>query len=75
MNDRKGLFQRAADRIRNRKPNMVERGPEMHPDDDRMHISGRVSGSLDGISRRDDGSTGRDRAGADVERGSFDGER
>jgi hypothetical protein len=71
MNDRKGFFQRAADRIKNRKPNMIERGPEMHPDDDRMHISGKV----DGISRNDDGSTGRDRAGADIERGSFDGSR
>lgn len=75
MTPRKGIVRRVADRIRNRKEPtnrkapMIERGPAEHPDDERMYISGKV----DGISHGDDGSTGRDRAGADIERGSFDG--
>lgn len=63
MSDRKGLFQRAVDRLRKRPAGSnnidVERGPATHPDDDRMHISGNVDG---GVSER------RDR-NDDVERG------
>ena len=57
MTERKGFFERAAERIRKPAkpetmptPEIVERGPAQHSDDDRMHISGDPAGS----SRRDD---------------------
>lgn len=53
MSERKGFFERAAERLRkpakpptNEPPIVVERGPAQHVDDGRMHISGG----------RDDGS-------------------
>jgi hypothetical protein len=68
MNEKKGLFARAADRLRRppeRKPEIIERGPLEHADDGNLHAS---EAHESGISRRDDGHAGKERVAVDIER-------
>jgi len=62
MSTKKGIFARAARRLRKPtagKPESVERGPLQHDDDGNIHASG--------ISHSDEPRSGRERVATDIE--------